>query len=228
MVGELEMPHAFAGSGIQTNDTLGKEVVTKPMAAVVVVRGRSERDIDVTELQVGAQRSPRVGGAGVPPRAIFPGLVSELTLLRDRVELPDFFARANIEAPDVAGRPQLVPEAVKDHRSYDDHVTDDHGSPHELVVAPWDGTSQSLRGVDGSVGAKVGDRLTRPGVEGVEIGIARRQENARLLAVRPVGDASRVEARVRRPCPLPRTWVEDPERLSRRRIDRRGLTERRL
>ena len=95
------------------------------MAAVPVVGGRAERQIDVAELLVGRHVGPHVGAAGVGPRVVSPGVVAELALLRNRMQRPQLLAGADVEAVDVATRPFLVGRAVVNARADHHDVADD-------------------------------------------------------------------------------------------------------
>ena len=98
------------------------------MAAVDVVRGRFDVQIDVAELRVGGERPPDAGVACVFGRAAQPRLVSRLALARNRVERPQLLARADVEGHDVALDVRLVDAAAgRQRRSDDDDVVGDHG-----------------------------------------------------------------------------------------------------
>ena len=45
----LEVPHAFAGRGVEADQALGEQIVAAPMAAVVVVGRRTEGQVHVAE-----------------------------------------------------------------------------------------------------------------------------------------------------------------------------------
>ena len=198
------------------------------MSSVVVVGRRSCRDVDVSELEVGREHAPWVGPAGVAPRSALPGLVAELALLGNRVELPELLAGAHVVAAHVARRRQLVPRSVADHGPDDHDVADDDRRGHQLVFAARHVAPDALECVDRTADPESFDRPAGACVERPEVGIAGREEDARRLAVGPVGDAPRVEAGVRRPVALPHLGVEAPQRFARGRVDRGGLAEGRL
>ena len=222
------MPDPLAGGGVEAHDALREEVVAEAVAAVVVVGRGAQRQVDVAQLGVGGQHAPGVGRARVGPRAVLPRLVAELAGLGDGVKLPQLLPGAHVEAAHVAGRVELVAGAVEDDRADDDDVADDDGNRHQLVVAPPDGPAQPLGGVDGPVGAEVGDGPPRPRVEGPQVGVAGRQEDARVAPVRPVGHPPRVVAGVGGSLALPAAGVEHPQGLARRGVDGRRLRQRRL
>jgi len=228
VVDELEVPDDLAGPGVETDDALRIQVVPEPVAAVIVVGRRAGRDVDIAQLRIGAEQPPSIGGAGVAPRLVLPGLVPRLARLGNRMKLPQLAAGAHIEAADVTGRRELIAGTVGDDRPDHDDVADHQRRRHQLVVASLDRAAQPLRGVDGAVGAEAGDRPAGPGVDGPEIGIPSRQEDACLPAVRPVGNTPRVIPGVGRALVLPAPRVEDPERLTGHRIDRHRLTHRRF
>src|SRR5262249_30974128 len=101
---QLEVPHAPAGRRLEADEAVREQFVARPTAAIVVVRGRAEGQIDVAELLVGAHDRPHVHPADGAPRLAGPGLVAELARPRNRVEDPALRARADLHDPAVAGR----------------------------------------------------------------------------------------------------------------------------
>jgi hypothetical protein len=59
MLGVLKLPDAFARSGLEAHDARSEEFITGTVSAVVVVRWRAEREIDVPQLFINGERSPR-------------------------------------------------------------------------------------------------------------------------------------------------------------------------
>jgi len=101
---ELKVPHPPASGRLETDEAVGEQVVAVTLAAIVIVRRRAERQIDVAELLVGAHDRPHVHPADRAPRLTRPRLVAELTYLRDGVEDPSLRAGAYIERTDVPRR----------------------------------------------------------------------------------------------------------------------------
>ena len=197
------------------------------MPAVPVVGGGADRQVDVAQLRVGAHDAPGVGVAGIRPGVVFPGVVSDFARLRHRVERPAQLAGTDVEPADVSRGRRLVARTVGDRRVDDDDVADDHRWRDHLVGAPVDRTAKPLGQVDLAVRPEPADRPSRRGVERPEMGVAGRQIDPRLGAVRPVADPARVPPQVGRPPRLMAAHVPHPELLAGRRIDRGHDAERR-
>ena len=75
---QLEVPDALAGARVEADQAIGEEIVAGAVAAVEIAGRRLDRDVDVAEFLVGAQRRPGAGVAGVLPGVVLPGLVAEL------------------------------------------------------------------------------------------------------------------------------------------------------
>src|SRR3954466_14427310 len=93
----LEMPEAVSGARIQGYQGISEQSRTFAVAAEVIGGGRSQREKDHTALDIDTDRSPRVNAAAPVPRIFGPGIISELPLLRDRVESPEQFTRTRIK-----------------------------------------------------------------------------------------------------------------------------------
>ena len=122
----LEVPASLASLAVDRHHALGKQVVAGPVTAVPVVRGSPEGQIGEAQLFVDAHQGPDVGVAGVLPRALFPGLVTDFARLRHRVERPQLLAGAHVEAADVTRRRLGAVGAVRDRRADDGDVATDH------------------------------------------------------------------------------------------------------
>ena len=65
VVNELLEPDHLAGLDVETHQRIGIEIVAGTMAAVSVVGRRFSREVHVTQLVVGRERSPHTGVACV-------------------------------------------------------------------------------------------------------------------------------------------------------------------
>src|SRR5215510_6852269 len=101
---DLVVPDLLAGRRVDADEALTVEAVAGPVAAVIVVGRRRDRQIDVAELFVRAHRRPDIGVARFLPGLLLPGLDARFLALRHRVKGPEQAASGGIKAPDVAGR----------------------------------------------------------------------------------------------------------------------------
>ena len=102
---------------------------------------------------------------------------------------------AHVEAAHVAWGHGLVGRAtngkgVEDHRADDGDVAADDRRRGDRVEFAFDWPAQALGQIDAAVVAKALDGLAGVGVESDEIGVASAKEDATVVAVLPVGDAS--------------------------------------
>ncbi len=104
VVDRLKVPHPFAGGGFEGNDALRKQVVAEPVAAVEVAGPEFDREVDVSQFGVRAERGPHRRVAGILPGSVLPGLVPVFAGLRDGVEGPDQLARDGVVAANVSRR----------------------------------------------------------------------------------------------------------------------------
>ena len=223
---QLEVPDAPAGARIQADQALPEEPVAGPLAAVIVVGGGAEGQVDEAQRLVRAHQRPDVGAARRLPGTLLPRLVAELSFPGDGAEEPPLLAGADVEASHLAGRHDLREGDVVDLRSHHHDVADDHGRGGDAVETPRDGTAQPLRQVDAPPLAEGGDGLARLRVEADQVAVAGADQDASVFPVRPVGDAPVHEAVIGGSPVLPRPRVVDPPGLARRRVDGRDLGER--
>ena len=111
VVDQLVVPHALAGFRVQAHDAVGEQVRARTLAAVGIAAGRFDRNVDVAELFIAGQRSPRAGVAGELPGilaavVLAPGLDAEFAGLRNGVEGPQQLAGVDVIAANVARRVQ--------------------------------------------------------------------------------------------------------------------------
>src|SRR5688572_13285384 len=121
------MPLAFSGFDVDRDEAVRKEVIAWPVAAVVIAGWHFNGQVDEPELRVGAHLRPDAGVAVEFGRTLEPGLVAELSALRDGVEDPQPFAGASVVAADVpfhvAHGARVPPGPVRG--ADDDDVADD-------------------------------------------------------------------------------------------------------
>src|ERR1019366_8265026 len=98
----LEVPDTLAGIGMERQQGIGEEVVARAVGAVEIAGGGSGGDVEDSALRVDRHAGPVVGGAGVGPGILGPGVVAVLAGMRNGVETPAQLAGANIEGANVA------------------------------------------------------------------------------------------------------------------------------
>src|ERR1700691_2925878 len=110
----LEMPFAHAGIGVETHQRLAEEIITGATPTVEIVGRRADGQINQAAFFIQAHRRPDVRVTGELPRIIAPGVVAELTSLRNSMEAPHALSGARVEGAHVAGRIVLVCQPVAD------------------------------------------------------------------------------------------------------------------
>src|SRR5207249_9955076 len=91
------MPLPLSRLQIDTDEALGKQIVSRPMSAEVIRGWRFDRQIDQAEFFIYGDLRPDACVAVSGPGAVFPRLVSKLTRSRDGIEPPKLFAGAHVE-----------------------------------------------------------------------------------------------------------------------------------
>ena len=104
VVDALKMPEALAGFGVQGDEAVGKEIVADTICAVKIEGSGACGDVDDAAVGVDGHAGPVVGGAGVFPGVLGPGVVSKFAGLRNGAEGPAEFAGARVKSADVAWR----------------------------------------------------------------------------------------------------------------------------
>ena len=227
VVDGLEVPDTLAGLDVEADDALGVDVVAEALAAVVVVRRRRQRDVDVAEFLVGGEHGPGVGVALHAPGFVLPGLGERLALLRDGVEAPLELAGADVVRPDVARRVFVLRDEVEDLRPHDDRVADHDRRRAVGDVVPVPVVDAEVAGeVDHAVVAEGRIRLAGGRVDGHELLAGGGDENALGLAVGPVLDAAGAARQHGRQSARPATRVVEPELLAGGRVQGGHLTVR--
>src|SRR5437762_507694 len=161
MMGHLKLPEALAGARIESDQTVSKESVARPMTSEVIVGGGAKGQIDVAERLVRAHHGPDVCRTRRFPRSLLPGLVAELALARDGAELPQLLAGADIKASHVAGRHLLCKRHIVNLRAHHHDVATDDGWGGNPVETPVHRTTQPLGQINAPILAKGRDRLAR-------------------------------------------------------------------
>ena len=99
----LIMPDALAGARVECDDAVREQVVANAIRAVEVEGRRARGGKNHRALRVDRHARPRIGATRNLPRLGGPGIVSEFTRMRDRVETPAQRAGLDVVRPDVAG-----------------------------------------------------------------------------------------------------------------------------
>src|SRR5438094_4683877 len=97
MVDELEIPFPLSGFQIDADEALRKEIVARPMSAVVIRRGSFDRQVHQPEIFVDRDLGPDARVAVDRPRFVLPRLATRLAWFGNRVELPNLPAGPHVE-----------------------------------------------------------------------------------------------------------------------------------
>ena len=179
----LEVPDPLAGLGVDADEAVRKQVVAGAMPAVHVVGRRAGRQVDVAQLEVGAEHRPDVRHPRVLPGVVEPRLDPRLAGPRDRTPGPPEGARPDVVRPDVA-RMLLLGVGMVVHDAAEDHDVLDHEGRRVAAIA-------GLRVVGQVDQAAVAEALDQPAGRGIDRHQVRRanREEAAVVAVGPVRDA---------------------------------------
>ena len=102
MMHDLIVPDAFAGLGIETEDAVSKEILADPIAAPVIIGGRSGAEEDPPPPGVQRDATPGIGASHALPCIGRPGVVAELLRMGNGMKDPASFAGPQVEGTDVA------------------------------------------------------------------------------------------------------------------------------
>ena len=102
MVNKLVIPAQLPGNDIECNQAVGIKIRPVTGPAEIVPGRRLHRQIDQPQFRVRRHRRPDARVAGVIGRSVIPGLVAGLARFRNRVEGPQQFAAARVEATNIA------------------------------------------------------------------------------------------------------------------------------
>ena len=118
----LVMPESLTGLDINRDETLGEQVIALALASIPVVCWCADRQIDDTELIVGAHDGPDVGITSIGIGIVFPGLVTEFTGFGNGMKSPLQRAGLGVEGAHVARRHLDTAGTVVDDGANDDLV----------------------------------------------------------------------------------------------------------
>src|SRR5215468_3459836 len=100
----LEMPNALSGGSVERNQAICKEVVAKSIRTVKIICRGTGGDVHNSSPRIDGHAGPIVRACAVGPGIFRPGLVTEFTGMRDRVEGPCQVASAHAVCTNVAWR----------------------------------------------------------------------------------------------------------------------------
>ena len=143
----LEMPEAPPGRRVESEERVGEQVGSDAVAAVEIGGRRTSRDVDDAALRVHGHARPRVGAARGLPRVGRPGVVTEFTRPRNRVEGPANRAGAHVERAHIARRGPL---AFAEAHALDEQILVDHAGTRCGEVGVADVAAQTGCEVDPS------------------------------------------------------------------------------
>src|SRR5262245_3293490 len=222
----LEMPDPLAGASIQADQAFSKEAIARSLAAVVVIAGSAERQIDVAQRLVRAHHRPDIRIARCLPRILLPGLIAVLTFAGDGAEKPLLLARADIEAPQVAGRHFLYHGEVQYGGAHNHNIAANDGRRGNAVMAPIYGATQPPGQVNAPIMAEGGNGLACLRIQADQIAVACAEKDSLIVPISPVRDAPMYKTMIRRRGAFPRLRVVDPPCLSGRCVKSSDLRKR--
>ena len=203
------MPDPLSRLGIQGNQRVSKQIIANAISAIEVKNSRSGGHIDNATIDIDRHAGPVVGGPGIFPRVLRPGVITKLARVGNGVERPAQGSGAYIKGSNVPGRRRVgfgVCPADNDQILVD---TPGRGELDGLLLVRL---AQSFAQVDSSLLTKTGNRLTGGCIERVEI-IACPGEDAALMAIGPIRDAAAQHASFK-------IGLEFPDQLAGGRIER--------
>ena len=226
MVYGLKVPDPFARLAVDTDNALREQVVARAHAAIPIVGGGADWEVDVPKLLVDRHRCPDIGVAAVSPRFAVPGISAELVALRNGVEDPLHGPGARVETANVPRwrffGPGLVLQRAPDHHG----VAYDGDLCRMGDAAAVDRASERNAEIDQTAVAEVRFQGARPGIERHQSEIVRGDEDARIVAalVAPVRGPSVLPADVGRlDETVVRTRVVGPHLFARASVERGHL-----
>src|SRR5258706_15453612 len=98
MVHRLEIPLHLAGVGVERNQRIAEQILAGPVSAIEVGAWSTDRGIENAALFIHREREGPdvVPGAILPAILGLPGFVAGLTIAWNRMEGPQFLARADV------------------------------------------------------------------------------------------------------------------------------------
>lgn len=100
---DLKMPLALASARVEAQQCVREKIISRAIAAPVIIRWRARRDEEEPALLIHRHASPAIRATGEFPRVGWPRLVTKLTRVRDGAKRPCEFARFHVERANVAG-----------------------------------------------------------------------------------------------------------------------------
>src|ERR1700736_3155637 len=155
------------------------------MNAVVIVRWRAERQVDVAERLIRTHHRPDVPCPRRLPGTVLPGLVPELSLSGNGMKDPLLLAGANVEASHVARRHLRSKWNVIDLRTHDYDIATDDRRGGKAVKMAIDTATKPLRQVDTPLVSEGGNGLAHRGVQADQVAIASAEHNTSIISFRP-------------------------------------------
>src|SRR5579863_8717607 len=104
MMYALKMPDAFAGFGVECDQTICEEIVADAVCAIEIKDCGPCGYVQDAAFDIKRHASPVVRCAGIRPSFFRPRVVAEFAGMRDGVKAPAQGSSSNIESADVAGR----------------------------------------------------------------------------------------------------------------------------
>src|SRR5207249_1435709 len=108
VVNGLELPYPLPGPRIERQRAVCRQVVTGPIAAIVVRRARAGCAVHDPALLIDREPAPGIRAAAPQPAIALPAFVKRLAGARNGMEAPDLAARAGVERTDVARSVRLA------------------------------------------------------------------------------------------------------------------------
>ena len=203
VVHELVVPAAPARARIETNERVAEQSGARPIAAVEVVAGRADRQVQQASPLVERHRGPDVGMPGVVVRALAPGVAPQLAVARHGVERPHLLAGSGIVRAHIARWIVAIDQPVGDPVAYDHEIAIDERRRSVCVVLGVDLPCESREQIDDAVLTETLDRSAGLRVELDEPVAAVNQDSQRAgSGVSPCRDAAMHKAHAVRRLPV--------------------------
>ena len=173
----LEMPQIFAGARIESEQAVGEQIVARAIAAIQFIFGGRDRKIRDAALLVDGDLTPHIHAAHVLVGVLWPRVVPEFALTRNRVEHPCQLARAHVKRAQIARRRQITfaGKASENDQIFENPAGSSGGQRNRRAVDPDLQIQLAVirEGIHG---------LSRQRVDGVQVP-ARGDEDAAVFAV---------------------------------------------
>src|SRR5207249_3237674 len=102
----LEIPFQFAGLRVERDQTVTVKIGAFAVGTMEIVGRRTMRQIDKTRFRIQADQAPDIRSGTLLPVVAFPCLTTWLSGARNRVKLPDEFARVSVPRSCVSSESQ--------------------------------------------------------------------------------------------------------------------------